>query len=137
MAYRPSTAHALHSFYIQDRPYFPCSVAARFSCHHNITHSPCTSTCTTHPTLHILLPSTTLLGTQLITRHSWQHDTVGMVKVLWCHSHLVWLVFEGSISTCADFCSGNLITSIFGPRLRHFAFCRCPLHNYIHGHEYL
>ena len=22
------------------------------------------------------------------------------VKVLWCHSHLVWLVFEGSTLTC-------------------------------------
>ena len=30
---------------------------------------------------------------------------VGMVhvNVLWCHSHLVWLVFEGSIPTCACF----------------------------------
>ena len=25
------------------------------------------------------------------------------MKVLWCHSHLVWLVFEGSIPTCACF----------------------------------
>ena len=24
-------------------------------------------------------------------------------KVLWCHSHLVWLVFEASIPTCACF----------------------------------
>ena len=24
-----------------------------------------------------------------------------VVKVLWCHSHLVWLVFEDSIPTCA------------------------------------
>ena len=25
------------------------------------------------------------------------------VKVQWCHSHLVWLAFEGSIPTCACF----------------------------------
>ena len=25
------------------------------------------------------------------------------VNVLWCRSHLVWLVFEGSIPTCACF----------------------------------
>ena len=29
------------------------------------------------------------------------------VKLLWCHSHLVWLVFEGSIPTCACFHSEN------------------------------
>ena len=28
---------------------------------------------------------------------------VGWWKVLWCHPHLVWLVFEGSIPTCACF----------------------------------
>ena len=30
---------------------------------------------------------------------SWQNGTRGRdgVKLLWCHSHLVWLVFEGSI----------------------------------------
>ena len=32
---------------------------------------------------------------------------VGMVEVLWCHSHLVWLGFEGSIPTCACFHSEN------------------------------
>ena len=26
------------------------------------------------------------------------------VKVLWCHSHLVWLVFEGSIPYMCLFC---------------------------------
>ena len=29
------------------------------------------------------------------------------VKVLWCHCHLVWLVFYGSIPTCACFHSEN------------------------------
>jgi len=53
-------------------------ISAMFSCNyiaasHSITHSPCTSTCTTHPAL-----LTPLDG----------------VKVLWCHFHLVWLVFR-------------------------------------------
>ena len=33
MPYRLNTAHALHSFYIQDRPYLPCSVAIRLPQH--------------------------------------------------------------------------------------------------------
>ena len=84
---------------------------------HNITHSPCTSTCTPHPALHTPLPSTTLLCTQLTnTKPSWQNGTRCRdgVKLLWCHSHLVWLVFEGSIPTCACFHSENfLVTSVF------------------------
>ena len=37
--------------------------------------------------------------------HSWQNGTRCRdgVNVLWCRSHLVWLVFEGSILTCACF----------------------------------
>ena len=37
--------------------------------------------------------------------HSWQNGTRYRdgVKLLWCHSHLVWLVFEGSIPTCTCF----------------------------------
>ena len=37
--------------------------------------------------------------------HSWQNGTRCRdgVKVLWCCSYLVWLVFEGSIPTCACF----------------------------------
>ena len=31
------------------------------------------------------------------------------VKVLWCHSHLVWLVFEASIPTCTCFSSENFL----------------------------
>ena len=32
-------------------------------------------------------------------KHSWQNGTRcrNSVKLLWCHSHIVWLVFEGSI----------------------------------------
>ena len=57
-----------------------------------------TSTCTTHPVLPSSLPSTN-------TKHSWQNGTRCRdgVNVLWCRSHLVWLVFEGSIPTCACF----------------------------------
>ena len=35
------------------------------------------------------------------------------VKVLWCHSHLVWLAFEGSISTCACFRSENFFVTFY------------------------
>ena len=41
--------------------------------------------------------------------HSWQNGTRCRdgVNVLWCCSHLVWLVFEGSIPTCTVFHSEN------------------------------
>ena len=39
------------------------------------------------------------------TKHSWQNGTRCRdgVNVLWRRSHLVWLVFEGSIPTCTCF----------------------------------
>ena len=45
--------------------------------------------------------------------HSWQNGTRCRygVKVLWCHSHLVWLVFEDSIPT--SFHSENFICDLF------------------------
>ena len=43
------------------------------------------------------------------------------VKVLWCHSHLVWLVFEASIPTCTCFHSENFL------RLVSVAFLCCRL----------
>ena len=54
--------------------------------------------------------------------HSWQNGTRCRdgVKVLWCHSHLVWLVFEGSIPTCACFHSENFVILIHG-------YQTCPL----------
>ena len=70
---------------------------------HNITHSPCTSKCTTHPPLSTSLPSTTLLCTQQ-TQTIFVYLSGGKiaqdvyrdgVKVLWCHFHLVWLVLWG------------------------------------------
>ena len=43
--------------------------------------------------------------------HSWQNGTRCRdgVNVLWCRSHLVWLVFEGSIPTCACFLLENFL----------------------------
>ena len=82
--------------------------------HPQHTHSPCTSTCTTHPTIPSQLPSTTLLCTQLTnTKHSWQNGTRCRdgVNVL-CRSHLVWLVFEGSIPTCACFHLENFFVTL-------------------------
>ena len=82
--------------------------------HPQHTHSPCTSTCTTHPAIPSKLPSTTLLCTQLTnTKHSWQNGTRCRdgVNVLWCRSHLVWLVFEGSIPTCTGFHSENFFVT--------------------------
>ena len=37
--------------------------------------------------------------------HSWQNGTRCRdgLKVMWCHSHLFWLGFEGSIPTCTCF----------------------------------
>ena len=97
---------------------------------HNITYSPCTSTCTTHPALPFPLPSTTLLGTQLTnTKHSWQNGTKCRdgVNVLWYHSHPVWLVFEGSIPTSACFHSENFFVTL--------VFCVCTLTNTINDRE--
>ena len=47
--------------------------------------------------------------------HGWQNGTRCRdgVKVLWCHSDLVWLVFEASIPTCACFHEGKLFVTCF------------------------
>ena len=64
------------------------------------------------------LLSTTFLCTQLTnTKDSWQNGTRCRdgVKLLWCHSHLVWLVFVGSIPTRAcfhSFCDFSLYQSL-------------------------
>ena len=44
--------------------------------------------------------------------HSWQNGTrcTDGVKVLWCHSHLV---FEGSIPTCCCFHFENFLLDLF------------------------
>ena len=89
----------------QARPYICHAQCSNYTAAtHNITHSPCTSTYTTHPPLLTSLPSTTLLCTQLInTKHvfvsgSKMAQDVGMVWKC-CHFHFVWLVFEGFIPT--------------------------------------
>ena len=87
--------------------------------HSQHTHTPCTATCTTHPAIPSQLPSTTLLCTQLTnTKHSWQNGTRCRdgVNVLWCRSHLVWLVFEGSIPTYTCFHSENFFQNHTGAR---------------------
>ena len=45
----------------------------------------------------------------------WQNGTRCRdgVRVLWCCSHLVWLVFEASISICACFHEGKLFVTCF------------------------
>ena len=61
------------------------------------------------------LPSSTLLCTQLTnTKHSWQNGTRCRdgVNVLWCRSHLVRLVFERSIPTCACFPLENFFVTL-------------------------
>ena len=45
--------------------------------------------------------------------HSWQNGTRCRdgVKVSWFFTHLVWLVFEGSVLTCAYFHSENILVT--------------------------
>ena len=61
---------------------------------HNTTHSPCTSTCTTHPAL----PSPLAFHNPPICTQLTQGRVGKMAQavemVLWCHSHLVWLVLR-------------------------------------------
>ena len=113
---RPITAH---SFCIQDRLYTCHAQYVATTLQSPTTqHTPCMHpTCTTHTAIPSPLPSTTLLRTQLTnTKHSWQNGTRCRdgVNVLWCCSHLVRLVFERSIPTCACFHSENFfVTCIY------------------------
>ena len=49
------------------------------------------------------------------TKHSWQNVTRcgDGVDVLWCRSHLVWLVFEGSNPTCTCFHQENFFVTSY------------------------
>ena len=131
--YRPKTAHALQSFCIQARQTLSAmlSIATTLyiSATHNITHSPCKSTCTTHPATPTTLPSTTLLCTQQAYLCKWQQNGTRCrngVKVLWCLYHLVWLVFEGSIPTCTCFPSGNfIVTCLHGAKAWYWYWLKC------------
>ena len=117
MLYRCSTAHRLHSFCIQ---HLLCSVATKLQppttwllhAHQHPLH--------THAALYPphCLPQPAYAckqHTQGIA--SWQNGTRCRdgVKVMWCHSHLVWLVFEGPILTCACFHSENFFVTRFLP----------------------
>ena len=103
-----------HSFSIQDRLYLPCLVATTLqppTTQHNTLHA---HQCAQHTAIPSPLPSTTLLYTQLAnTKHSWQNGTRCRdgVNVLWCRSHLVRLVFEHFIPTCACFHSENFFVT--------------------------
>ena len=89
-AYRLSTACALHSFCIQDRPHLPCSVAiALQSPKTQLTLHSHQHALNMHPALPNPLPSTTLLCTQVTQGVVGKMaQDVGMVWVLWCHSIL-------------------------------------------------
>ena len=104
--HRPSIAQALHSFCIQSRQTISAMPSTAttlqqptLSVHIKMRYTPTT----THPPLPTPLPFTTLLCTQLTNTKRifvylckwWQNGTRCRegVKVLWCHSHLVWLLF--------------------------------------------
>ena len=84
-------------------------------------HLPTTYTLSIHSNMHYT-PSNTLPTAfhnhamhTTNTKHiySWQNGTRCRdgVNVLWCRFHLVWLVFEGSIPTCACFHSENFFVT--------------------------
>ena len=83
-----------HIFHVQysNYMYVHCSHPQHnlLSMHINMHSTPST----THPTAFHSPP-------MLTTKHiaSWQNGT-RCRKLLWCHSHLVWLVFDGSIPAC-------------------------------------
>ena len=97
--YRPSSQHSTVSAFKTDHICY-AQYTNYLTATHILAHSPCTSTCTPHQALPTPLPSTILLCTQLTnTKHNWQNGTECRddMKLLWCHSNLVWLGFEGSI----------------------------------------
>ena len=73
-----------------------------------------TKTSTAYPPLHTshYLPHIRQLTN---TRHSSQNGTRCRdgVKVLWCRSYLIWLVFKGSIPTCACFHLENIFGAFY------------------------
>ena len=110
--------HYTVSAYKQDRPYLQCLVQQlHFShlqnnplpMHINMHYTPTT----THPTaFHNPFLYTTNKHKASLCK--WQQIGTRCrdgVKVLWCHSHLGWLVFEGSIPTRACFPSENLFVT--------------------------
>ena len=102
-----TTPHPLHSFCTHDGPYLPVhtqqQLSGNYQQHMHYTPTP-------HPSMYKPLLHTTNKHMQT---HSWQNGTRCRdgVNVLWCRSHLVWLVFEGSIPTCACFHSENFFVT--------------------------
>ena len=72
---------------------------------HNITHSPCTSTCTIHPALPTPLPSTTILFCELNFIAA-EHGRYGPMEDCGVNSamYLVHLVCMNRLSACREFC---------------------------------
>ena len=91
---------------------------------HNTTHSMHINVHNT--TIPSSVPSTTPLCTQLTNiKHSWQNGTRCRdgVNVLWCRSHLVWLVFERFIPTCACFHLENFFVTFTLSLINCNSFC--------------
>ena len=72
--------------------------------HINMHYTPST---THHTVLHNPPLHTTNTKHICVSGGKMAQQDVGMVAKCWCRSHLVWLVFEGSIPTCTCFCSEN------------------------------
>ena len=109
--YKPSTAHALHSFCLQDlirhvqlQLHWSLAQHNSPSMHINMHYTSSTA----HPI------ASTLLYAQLTQGIAdWQNGTRcrNAMKVLWYYSHLVWLVFKCSIPTCTCFHSENVFVT--------------------------
>ena len=117
MLYRPSTAHALYSFYVCTRQTISAHAVLSSNyiavihniynsvfIHRKMSYTPRT----THPPAF-----TTLLCTPLIQNLVGKMaQDVGMVESI-VMSHLVWLVLEDSIPTCACFHSENIFMTLY------------------------
>ena len=108
MPYKLSNAHGLHSFCIQDRPDLPCSVVIKLQppttgllhVHQHALH--------THAALS--MHSTAFHNSPMCTNNKHKAQLAKWHKM--CHSHLVWLVFEGSIPACTCFYSENVLVTL-------------------------
>ena len=108
MPYKLSNAHGLHSFCIQDRPDLPCSVVIKLQppttgllhAHQHALH--------THAALS--MHSTAFHNSPMCTNNKHKAQLAKWHKM--CHSHLVWLVFEGSIPACTCFYSENVLVTL-------------------------
>ena len=105
--HRPSIAKALHIFCMQSRQTISAMLSiATIHCS-NPQHNLLSMHIKTHYTSTTTHPTTKKHKAYLCKQ--WQNGTSCRdgVKVLWCHSNLVWLVFEASIPTCTCFPSEN------------------------------